>query len=50
MAGPKADKLTKERRVEAVYRPFRNNRLIRKPGVEIPEGINEYGMKLVKIK
>lgn len=31
------------------YRPFRNNRLIRKPGVEIPEGPNEYGMKLVKV-
>lgn len=30
------------------YRPFKNNRLIKKPGVIIPEGINNYGMKLVK--
>jgi len=32
------------------YRPFKRNKLIRKPGVVIPEGNNEYGMKLVKIK
>ncbi len=31
------------------YRPFKNNRLIRKPGIEIPDGPNEYGMKLVKV-
>lgn len=31
------------------YRPFKNNRLIRKPGVEIPEGVNNYGMKLIKL-
>ena len=31
------------------YRPFKKNRLIRKPGVEIPDGPNEYGMKLVHI-
>lgn len=31
------------------YRPFKNNRPIRKPGVEIPEGVNNYGMKLVKL-
>lgn len=31
------------------YRPFKRNRLIRKPGVEIPEGVNNYGMKLVKL-
>ena len=31
------------------YRPFKNNRLIRKPGAEIPEGVNNYGMKLVKL-
>lgn len=31
------------------YRPFRKNRLIRKPGVEIPEGVNNYGMELVKL-
>lgn len=32
------------------YRPFKGNRLIRKPGLVIPEGPNEYGMKLVQIK
>lgn len=31
------------------YRPFKANRLIRKPGVEIPEGVNNYGMKLVHV-
>lgn len=31
------------------YRPFKNNKLIRKPGVEIPDKPNEYGMKLVKL-
>lgn len=31
------------------YGPFRKNRLIRKPGVEIPEGVNEYGMRLVRL-
>lgn len=31
------------------YRPFKNNRLIKKPGVVIPEGVNDYGMKLVKV-
>jgi len=31
------------------YRPFKKNRLIRKPGVEIPEGVNEYGMRLVRL-
>ena len=30
------------------YRPFKNNQLIRKPDIIIPEGPNEYGMKLVK--
>lgn len=29
------------------YRPFKNNRLIKKEGVEIPEGVNNYGMVLV---
>lgn len=29
------------------YRPFKKNRLVRKPGVVIPEGPNEYGMVLV---
>lgn len=32
------------------YRLFKANRLIRKPGVVIPEGINNYGMELVKIR
>jgi hypothetical protein len=31
------------------YRPFKKNRLIRKEGIEIPEGPNEYGMKLVQL-
>ena len=29
------------------YRPFKHNQLIRKPGWEIPRGINDYGMTLV---
>lgn len=29
------------------YRPFKRNRLIRKEGIEIPEGVDEYGMRLV---
>ncbi len=32
------------------YRPFKGNKLIRKPGVVIPEGPNEYGMKLVRVR
>lgn len=28
------------------YRPFKGNKLIRKPGVEIPQGVNNYGMVL----
>ena len=32
------------------YRPFKNNKLIRKPGVVIPDGPNEYGMKLVRLE
>lgn len=31
------------------YRRFRQNRLIRKPGLEIQTGPNEYGMKLVTV-
>ena len=31
------------------YRRFKANRLIRKPGLVIPEGPNEYGMKLVQV-
>lgn len=30
------------------YRPFKGNKLIKKPGIEIPEGVNNYGMVLVK--
>jgi hypothetical protein len=30
------------------YRPFKGNRLIRKPGIEIPQGVNNYGMVLTK--
>jgi hypothetical protein len=26
------------------YKPFRNNRLIKKQNITIPEGINNYGM------
>ena len=32
------------------YLPFKSNKLIRKPGVEIPEGVNNYGMRLVQIE
>jgi hypothetical protein len=31
------------------YRPFKHNQLRRKPGVEIPEGVNNYGMQLVHV-
>jgi hypothetical protein len=31
------------------YRPFQRNRLVRRKDVEIPEGVNDYGMRLVKI-
>lgn len=31
------------------YRPFKANRLKRKSGLVIPEGTNEYGMKLVRL-
>lgn len=30
------------------YRPFKNNRLIKKEGIVIPQGVNNYGMKLVR--
>jgi hypothetical protein len=30
------------------YRPFKRNKLILKPGVVIPEGVNNYGMVLTK--
>jgi hypothetical protein len=29
------------------YRPFKGNKLIRRPGAVIPEGPDEYGMRLV---
>ena len=32
------------------YTPFKKNKLRRKPGIQVPEGVNEYGMKLVFIK
>jgi hypothetical protein len=31
------------------YRPFKKNKLVRREGVEIPEGMNNYGMRLVQI-
>lgn len=31
------------------YRPFKGNTLIKKEGIVIPDGPNEYGMKLVKL-
>lgn len=31
------------------YRPFKFNKLIPKEGVEIPQGVNNYGMRLVKL-
>lgn len=31
------------------YRPFKHNKLIRRTDIEIPEGVNEYGMRLVKV-
>jgi hypothetical protein len=30
------------------YRPFKHNKLIKREGIEIPQGVNNYGMKLVK--
>ena len=30
------------------YKPFKNNRLIKKEGVKIPQGVNNYGMVLIK--
>ena len=30
------------------YRPFKANRLVRREGVEVPEGVNDYGMRLVQ--
>jgi hypothetical protein len=33
---------------EVDYRPFKNNKLRLKKNIVIPQGINNYGMKLVK--
>jgi hypothetical protein len=33
---------------EVNYRQFKKNRLIRKQGVVVPKGVNEYGMKLIE--
>jgi hypothetical protein len=30
------------------YRPFRANKLVRDPSVEIPQGVDDYGMRLIK--
>ena len=32
------------------YKPFKRNKLIRKKGIIIESGINEYGMKLIETK
>lgn len=30
------------------YKPFKHNKLIKRDDIEIPKGVNNYGMKLVK--
>jgi hypothetical protein len=30
------------------YRPFKKNKLIRRTDIEWPEGVNDYGMKLIQ--
>ncbi len=32
------------------YRPFKSNQLIKRDDVEIPQGVNNYGMKLVEVE
>jgi hypothetical protein len=32
------------------YRPFRGNKLIRRPGVSVPEGVDNYGMRLSRVR
>lgn len=32
------------------YSPFKRNKLIRKAGIVIPDGVNEYGMRLIKVE
>jgi len=34
---------------EVDYSPFENNKLIKKPGIIVKDGINNYGMKLVEV-
>ena len=31
------------------YSPFKRNKLILAPAAEIPEGVNNYGMRLVRL-
>jgi len=31
------------------YRPFKSNKLIKKEGIIIPEGVNNYGMELKRL-
>lgn len=31
------------------YRPFKHNKLIKRDDIEIPQGVNNYGMKLVRL-
>lgn len=33
---------------EVNYKPFRNNKLIRRPDIEVPEGIDNYGLVFIK--
>ena len=32
------------------YKPFKKNKLIRKEGITIKEGVNNYGMELINIE
>jgi len=31
------------------YKPFKKNRLKRRPDIDVPRGINNYGMELVDV-
>lgn len=31
------------------YRPFKNNKLLRRPDAEIPQGVDDYGMRLIHL-
>ena len=35
---------------EVNYEPFKKNKLIRKNGLNVPNKVNNYGMKLIKLK